>query len=83
MGFCVTDSTRESERFVGSLLSMWGRQYQTEGERTMPEQPHRYERTLDMPPQDPWADQPTAPGPLGEVALERGGERDVEGEPQL
>ena len=31
----------------------------------MPEQPHRYERTLDMPPQDPWADQPTAPGPLG------------------
>ncbi|MFF5290857.1 hypothetical protein [Paractinoplanes globisporus] len=29
----------------------------------MPEQPHRYERTLDMPPQDPWADQPTAPGP--------------------
>jgi hypothetical protein len=31
----------------------------------MPEQPHRYERTLDMPPQDPWADQPTAPGPTG------------------
>jgi hypothetical protein len=29
----------------------------------MPEQPHWYERTLDMPPQDPWADQPTAPGP--------------------
>jgi hypothetical protein len=28
----------------------------------MPEQPHWYERTLDMPPQDPWADQPTAPG---------------------
>jgi hypothetical protein len=29
----------------------------------MPEQPHWHERTLDMPPQDPWADQPTAPGP--------------------
>jgi hypothetical protein len=28
----------------------------------MPEQPHWYERTLDMPPQDPWADQPTTPG---------------------
>ncbi|WP_433376195.1 DNA-directed RNA polymerase II [Actinoplanes sp. CA-142083] len=27
----------------------------------MPEQPQWYERTLDMPPQDPWADQPTAP----------------------
>ena len=29
----------------------------------MPEQPQWHERTLDMPPQDPWADQPTAPGP--------------------
>jgi len=28
----------------------------------MPEQPQWSERTLDMPPQDPWADQPTAPG---------------------
>jgi hypothetical protein len=27
----------------------------------MPEQPQWHERTLDMPPQDPWADQPTAP----------------------
>jgi hypothetical protein len=27
----------------------------------MPEQPHWYERTLDMPPQDPWAEEPTAP----------------------
>ncbi|MEV0895709.1 DNA-directed RNA polymerase II [Actinoplanes sp. NPDC049802] len=26
----------------------------------MPEQPQWSERTLDMPPQDPWADQPTA-----------------------
>ena len=26
----------------------------------MPEQPHWYERTLDMPPQDPWAEEPTA-----------------------
>ncbi|MFG1608791.1 DNA-directed RNA polymerase II [Actinoplanes sp. NPDC049265] len=26
----------------------------------MPEQPQWPERTLDMPPQDPWADQPTA-----------------------
>lgn len=31
----------------------------------MPEQPHRYERTLDMPPQDPWAGQPAPPGPVG------------------
>ncbi|WP_051808741.1 hypothetical protein [Actinoplanes subtropicus] len=30
----------------------------------MPEQPHRYERTLDMPPQDPWGDHPTTPGPM-------------------
>ena len=29
----------------------------------MPEQPQRPERTLDMPPQDPWADPPTAPAP--------------------
>ena len=28
----------------------------------MPEQPQWSERTLDMPPQDPWAEQPTAPG---------------------
>jgi hypothetical protein len=28
----------------------------------MPEQPQWSERTLDMPPQDPWADEPTAPG---------------------
>jgi hypothetical protein len=27
----------------------------------MPEQPQWSERTLDMPPQDPWADAPTAP----------------------
>ncbi|HEX5200951.1 MAG TPA: DNA-directed RNA polymerase II [Actinoplanes sp.] len=33
----------------------------------MPEQPQWHERTLDMPPQDPWADQPTAraTGPRG------------------
>jgi hypothetical protein len=29
----------------------------------MPEQPQWSERTLDMPPQDPWADPPTAPAP--------------------
>ncbi|GAA4598843.1 hypothetical protein BJY16_002858 [Actinoplanes octamycinicus] len=29
----------------------------------MPEQPQWSERTLDMPPQDPWAEQPTAVGP--------------------
>jgi hypothetical protein len=29
----------------------------------MPEQPQWSERTLDMPPQDPWADPPTAPNP--------------------
>jgi hypothetical protein len=29
----------------------------------MPEQPQWSERTLDMPPQDPWANEPTAPGP--------------------
>jgi hypothetical protein len=29
----------------------------------MPEQPQRPERTLDMPPQDPWAEAPTAPTP--------------------
>jgi hypothetical protein len=29
----------------------------------MPEQPQWSERTLDMPPQDPWADPPTAPTP--------------------
>jgi hypothetical protein len=28
----------------------------------MPEQPQWSERTLDMPPQDPWAEHPTAPG---------------------
>ena len=28
----------------------------------MPEQPQWSERTLDMPPQDPWAEQPTMPG---------------------
>lgn len=28
----------------------------------MPEQPQWSERTLDMPPQDPWAEAPTAPG---------------------
>jgi len=33
----------------------------------MPEQPQWPERTLDMPPQDPWATEPTAPGP-GPVA---------------
>ena len=27
----------------------------------MPEQPHWSERTLDMPPQDPWAEQPAGP----------------------
>jgi hypothetical protein len=41
----------------------------------MPEQPQWSERTLDMPPQDPWAEQPTAPSappaapsPLGRTA---------------
>jgi hypothetical protein len=29
----------------------------------MPEQPQWSERTLDMPPQDPWAEAPTAPTP--------------------
>lgn len=29
----------------------------------MPEQPQWPERTLDMPPQDPWAEERTAPGP--------------------
>jgi hypothetical protein len=29
----------------------------------MPEQPQWYERTLDMPPQDPWAEEPTMRGP--------------------
>jgi hypothetical protein len=29
----------------------------------MPEQPQRPERTLDMPAQDPWAEEPTAPAP--------------------
>ena len=29
----------------------------------MPEQPQWSERTLDMPPQDPWAELPTAPAP--------------------
>jgi len=29
----------------------------------MPEQPQWSERTLDMPPQDPWAEEPTQPGP--------------------
>ncbi|GIF00389.1 DNA-directed RNA polymerase II [Paractinoplanes rishiriensis] len=29
----------------------------------MPEQPQWSERTLDMPPQDPWASEPTAAGP--------------------
>ena len=29
----------------------------------MPEQPQWPERTLDMPPQDPWADPPAAPAP--------------------
>lgn len=29
----------------------------------MPEQPQWSERTLDMPPQDPWAEHPTAPAP--------------------
>jgi hypothetical protein len=29
----------------------------------MPEQPQWPERTLDMPPQDPWGDHPTTPGP--------------------
>ncbi len=29
----------------------------------MPEQPQWSERTLDMPPQDPWAEPPTVPGP--------------------
>jgi hypothetical protein len=33
----------------------------------MPEQPQWSERTLDMPPQDPWADPPTAPAPPGGV----------------
>ncbi len=27
----------------------------------MPEQPQKWERTLDMPPQDPWAEHPTTP----------------------
>jgi hypothetical protein len=30
----------------------------------MPEQPQWSERTLDMPPQDPWAEAPTAPSPI-------------------
>ncbi|MFI5891275.1 DNA-directed RNA polymerase II [Actinoplanes sp. NPDC051513] len=34
----------------------------------MPEQPQWHERTLDMPPQDPWADQPAASGPPGFAA---------------
>ena len=29
----------------------------------MPEQPQWSERTLDMPPQDPWAEHPTVPSP--------------------
>ncbi len=33
------------------------------GRDTMPEQPQWSERTLDMPPQDPWADPPTASVP--------------------
>jgi hypothetical protein len=34
----------------------------------MPEQPQWSERTLDMPPQDPWADPPTAQVPPGHPA---------------
>jgi hypothetical protein len=38
----------------------------------MPEQPQWSERTLDMPPQDPWADQPTMPGPAVADGFTRG-----------
>ncbi|GAA0530468.1 hypothetical protein GCM10010172_08920 [Paractinoplanes ferrugineus] len=38
----------------------------------MPEQPQWSERTLDMPPQDPWADHPTTPdGPVVPSADEK------------
>ena len=39
----------------------------------MPEQPQWSERTLDMPPQDPWAEAPTAPGlpPAGQSPPEQ------------
>jgi hypothetical protein len=40
----------------------------------MPEQPQWPERTLDMPPQDPWADQPTMPGPAAPGAAAPGAE---------
>jgi hypothetical protein len=39
----------------------------------MPEQPHWSERTLDMPPQDPWADPPTAQVPPAAAAPPRSG----------
>jgi hypothetical protein len=35
----------------------------------MPEKPQWSERTLDMPPQDPWADHPTTPEPMGPQAM--------------
>ena len=38
----------------------------------MPEQPQWPERTLDMPPQDPWAEEPTAPGPPPQAYLAPG-----------
>ena len=37
----------------------------------MPEQPQWSERTLDMPPQDPWAEPPTAAMPPGERSTPR------------
>jgi hypothetical protein len=59
---CLADGTLGGELFVGSLLSLGRAARSAEpGGDEMPEQP-QWERTLDMPPQDPWAEQPTARG---------------------
>jgi hypothetical protein len=72
---CVTDRAHEGDQFVRSLLSMQGgEQFVAPREgSTMPEQPQWSERTLDMPPQDPWAEAPTAPGlpPAGPTPQEQ------------
>src|SRR4051795_1594852 len=61
MQMCVAERARTGERFVRSLLSMGRDGRRKPGRSIMPEQPQWSERTLDMPPQDPWADPPTVP----------------------
>jgi hypothetical protein len=71
---CVTDRGRDGDPLCSLATLERAEEIATAaGRDEMPEQPQWSERTLDMPPQDPWADPPTVPRsqpPHGPAAAE-------------